>query len=90
MFYNLLLSAATFLGVTFSAAGTTPAQSSKISSLPSREEQVINLETATVDEYGFVDIGVNDFDETGVLPLTGGMGCELYPQTKKHIPMLSE
>ena len=76
MFYkNLLLTAATFLGVTFSSAGTTPAQASKISSLPSQEEQVVNLETATVDEYGFVDLGVNDFDETGVLPPPDGIAC---------------
>jgi len=72
---KLVFSFAALLGFSFFAAAT-PVQKNDVYSLSTQEEMIANLETATVNEYGVVDLGIHDFGETTILPLTDGFGCQ--------------
>ena len=70
---KVFLSVAAFLGVTFFAVAT-PEQGNEVSSTPQAEE-VVNIETATVDEYGTVDLSITFEAFPDEYLLAGGYGC---------------
>jgi len=73
LFVRRLATLASFLGVTLFATAT-PAETSNVSLISKLEAQVSNIETATVDKYGVVDLGIHDFvATTDILPLTNGL-----------------
>jgi len=71
---KLLLSIAALLGFTFFASAT-PVQKNDVSALPVQEELVANLETATVDQYGAVDLGITFESLPEGYSLAGDIGC---------------